>query len=156
MKRSPTAPDRVKGRKIVMNSKLKRHLLNLRSSKKVEGLWAWRLVARGIRKAGIPVHTGTVPVERLWSALKSFYPPAARRMDRTWWLLLMKVCYMRYNYRHFNHSTLPTWTEGDALLSERMDALASITRALHNAAGGGDDECIRALQDSFAQAATRS
>ena len=55
--------------------------------------------------------------------------------------------------RHFNHSTLPTWTEGDALLSERMDALASITRALHNAGGGGDDECIRALQDSFAEPA---
>jgi len=89
-------------------------------------------------------------VERLWAALTSFYPPAARRMDKTWWLLLMKVCYMRYNYRHFNHSTLPTWTEGDALLSERMDALASITRALHNASGGADDGCIRALQESFA------
>ena len=71
-------------------------------------------------------------------------------MEKLWWQLLMKVCYMRYNYRHFNHATLPAWTEGDALLSERMDALASITRALHNAAGGGDDECIRALQDSFA------
>ena len=128
-------------------------LKNLRSFKKVEGLWAWRLVARGLRKAGIPVHTGTVPVERLWAGLTSFYPPAARRMDRVWWTLLMKVCYMRYNYRHFNHSTLPTWTEGDALLSERMDALASITRALQNAGEGGDDECIRALQDSFAKTA---
>ena len=54
-----------------------------------------------------------------------------------------------YNYRHFNHSDLPTWTEGDALLSERVDALASITRALRNADQGDDDECIRALQDSF-------
>ena len=77
-------------------------------------------------------------------------------MEKVWWQLLMKVCYMRYNYRHFNHATLPTWTEGDALLSERMDALASITRALHNAAEGGDDECIRTLQDSFAQTGTGS
>ena len=156
MKRGPNAPDRVKGRQCVMNKKLRTHLKNLRSFKKVEGLWAWRLVARGLRKAGIPVHTGTVPVERLWAALNSFFPSATRRMEKVWWQLLMKVCYMRYNYRHFNHATLPAWTEGDALLSERMDALASITRALHNAAGGGDDECIRALQDSFAQTETGS
>ena len=59
----------------------------------------------------------------------SFYPAAARRVSRDWWELLMKVCYMRFNRRHFNRATLPTWTAGDVLLAERMDALASITRA---------------------------
>ena len=146
--RSPNAPERVKGRKTLMTSKLRTHLKNLRNSRKVEGLWAWRIVARGLLKAGIPVHTGTVPVERLWSALLSFYPGASRRMSMEWWLLLMKVCYMRYNYRHFNHATLPSWSEGDVLLSERMDALVSITRALH-ASAHGDNATISALQHAF-------
>ena len=46
MKRSRTAPDRVKGRKCVMNCKLKTHLQYLRSLKMVERLWAWRLHSR--------------------------------------------------------------------------------------------------------------
>ena len=69
-------------------------------------------------------------------------------MSLQWWTLLMKVCYMRYNYRHFNHATLPSWTEGDVLLSERMDALVAITRGLQ-ANTRGDTAPIRALQTCF-------
>ena len=51
-------------------------------------------------------------------------------MTLGWWTLLSKLAYFRYNYRHFNGSSLPTWCRGDSLLAQRVDALVSLARAL--------------------------
>ena len=55
------------------------------------------------------------------------------------------LSYLRFNYRHFNHSTLPTFVEGDALLGERIDMLVPLTRELQEVSEGGD-YVLRALQ----------
>ena len=91
----------------------------------------WRKCARALIKAEIAVHTGTVPVERMWSFLLDIFPKAARTITQEWFNLLAELAYLRINYRHFNHSSLPTWTEGDTLLAERIDMMVSLTRALH-------------------------
>ena len=139
----------MKGRRTVITGKVKKHLGNLVRRRKLEGLWHWRRMALALRQAGIPVHTGTVPVERLWSSLEAFCPQAGRRMSRPWWDLLAMLSYMRFNYRHFNHSTLPTFVEGDALLCERMDTLVALTRELQKCSEG-DDYVLRSLQEALA------
>ena len=105
-------------------------------------------MAQGVRAAGIPVQTGTVPVERVWSALKSFFPAASRRMSRPWWDLLAMLSYMRFNYRHFNHAVLPSFTDGEALLAERIESLVSLTRELQVEAEG-DGSVLRVLQEGL-------
>ena len=90
---------------------------------------------------------GTVPVERLWSSIKFFFPEASRRMPRPWWGLLAMLSYMRYNYRH--HASLPTFKDGDAILGERIDGLVSLTRELQ-ACAEGDSGALRALEAALA------
>ena len=51
---------------------------------------------------------------------------------------------MRFNYRHFNHAVLPAFTDGDALLAERIEKLIVLTRELQ-ACSEGDDAVLRAL-----------
>ena len=139
----------VRGRQTVVTTKVQKHLRNLVSKLQLEGLWHWRRMAQALRQAGIPVHSGTVPVERLWNSLKAFFPEAARQMSRPWWDLLANLSFMRFNYRHFNHSTLPTFAEGDALLGERIDMLVSLTRELQKCSEG-DDYVFQALQTALA------
>ena len=138
----------VKGRKSVMTKKVKAHLRKLTSDRKLAGLWYWRQMARALRAAGIPVHTGTVPVERLWNSLQDFFPRASRRMSLPWWTLLARLSYMRFNYRHFNHAVLPTFTDGDALLAERIENLIVLTREMQ-ACAEGDDAVLQALRSAL-------
>ena len=65
--------------KRVMTQKLKAHFKRLRDPLKLEGLWAWAEVAKALHSAGIPVLSGTLPVEMFWSALKSMLPPENTR-----------------------------------------------------------------------------
>ena len=73
-----------------------------------------------------------------------FFPRAARRLSLPWWQLLARLSYMRFNYRHFNHAVLPVFTDGDALLAERIENLIVLTRELQ-ACSEGDDAVLRAL-----------
>ena len=84
------------------------------------------------------MQTGTVPVERLWSNLGDFIPDAARTVSLHWFRLLADLGFLRFNYRHFNHASLPDWTEGDVLLAERIDTQ------------DGDIGAMTALQAEFA------
>ena len=55
------------------------------------------------------------------------FPQEARRMSLSWFNLLAKLAYFRYNYRHFHCTTSPVWTEEDSLLAERLgDIRASL------------------------------
>ena len=82
-----------------MAKRYKRLLKPLR----MEGLWRWRTIALALRQAGMSVLSGTVPMERLWAALKDMFPAAARVISPEWFWLLAQLAYLRYTYRHFHH-----------------------------------------------------
>ncbi len=105
-------------------------------------------VAVALWDAGLTVQTGTVPVERTWALFKQALPPAARAMKRPWWDLVMTLAYMRFNYRHFNHTRAPGWTEGDCVLAERIDTLVDLTVAFH-AKAEHDGSAFAALEEAF-------
>ena len=52
---------------------------------------------------------------------------------------------MRFNYRHFNHALLPTFTDGDALLAERVENLIALTREML-ACDDGDKTVLEGLR----------
>ena len=83
-----------------------------------------------LHAAGVAVHSGTVPVERLWASLLDMFPTQARVISEDWFAVLADLSYLRYNYRHYHARTLPGWTETDSLLAARLDNLATFMRAM--------------------------
>ena len=79
------------------------------------------------------VHSGTVPVERMWSSYKDMMPLATRVRSVAWFNLLSKVAFLRYNYRHFHAKRLPKWSDRDALLAERLETLSEIVKLMADA-----------------------
>ena len=138
------------GQKTIWNKKVALHYRRPRHPVRQEGLWRWRMVAMAIRAAGLPMQTGTIAVERLWASMLDTFPKSARTMRKEWWQLLADLFFMRYNYRHFNHSSLPGWCEGDALLAERIDNLVAMTRQLHQDSAVDSVE-MQALVQAFRQ-----
>jgi len=135
-------------RRAAMTEKLKAHYARLQRPLREDGLWQWRLIALAYRAASEPLQTGTVCVERLWSILKQFLPEGARRIGLPWFSFLADLMYLRYNYMHFNHQALPSWTDNDALLAVRGDTILAIARGL-NAQNG---EQLSSLLEALAQA----
>ena len=127
---------RVKGRRSVVTKKLQKHYRRALLWHRRQGLWRWRSVALGLHAAGIPVLSGTVSVEALWSCVKEFLPVQARRISLPWWDFLADMMFLRYNYRHFNHALLPGWTQGDSQLSQQVDCLLHIARTMGTADEG--------------------
>ena len=114
------------------------------------GLFNWKTVASLLHTANIPMQSGTVPVERLWANYVGFFPEAATGMGRPWWSLLNDLGYLRYNYRHFNHDELPSFTRGDTLLAERIDNLITLTRALRKGTDGAESAAVQSLRGVLA------
>ena len=130
--RDTNAPLRVRGRRTVWNKKIAAHYKRLLHPLRQEGLWKWRMVALALHAAGMPVHAGTIPVERLWASMKDMLPNAARLVSLEWFEMLSKLAFMRYNYRHFHHRLLPSWAESDSLIAERLDNICQAARAMHD------------------------
>lgn len=130
--RTEDASDRVVGRRTVWSKKVAAVHARMLDPVTLEGLWNWREVALALRDADLAVLSGTTPVERLWGNAECFFPKDARRIAEPWFNFLSDLAYLRYNYRHFHHKTLPTWTRGDSLLAERADLLWEIGRGLQN------------------------
>jgi len=146
IKRKLVEADYVTGRKTAWTCKVAAHYSHFLKPVHLDGLWQWRLIARALIRANIRVHSGTVPVERLWSVFRQYFPAASRTMSLEWWKLLASLGYMNYNYKHFHRSN--TLTEDDGLLAQRIDMLVSLTRELH-AESAGDDGVLRALSEVF-------
>ena len=91
------------------------------------------------------VHSGTIPVERLWASLREMFPQIARSMTLEWFSLLAGLAFLRYNYRRFHHRLLPAWSEQDALLAERIDNLCDAVKALQ------EEDVPDALANMFAK-----
>jgi len=146
----------VRGRPTAWTGKVQKEYQKLISATRLEGLWNWCLVSRALLDAGIDVHSGTVPVERLWSSSSDMFNKAARRMSLAWFELLAKLEYLRFNYRHFNHAHLPTWAEGDSVLSERVESLVDLARSWTQEDGGLAMSLQRAFASSEGQQAPRA
>jgi hypothetical protein len=86
-------------------------------------------VALALHEAGIAMQGGTVPVERLWASLTFMWPAAGRVLSPRWFWLLALLGFLRYNYRHAHATLLPTWTEGDWLMAERMENIVAAVTA---------------------------
>ncbi|CAK0885927.1 unnamed protein product, partial [Prorocentrum cordatum] len=126
----------VKCARSVITQKVRDHFRRMRRRVKVEGLMNWRDVALATRQAGIPVQSGTVPVERLWSYLEDVMPSAARGVSLRWFRVLSVVMFLRYNYAHFNKDNLPTMAERDPLLGQRLATIAMLARAVNESDQG--------------------
>ncbi|CAK0884069.1 unnamed protein product, partial [Prorocentrum cordatum] len=132
IRRSKRAVLRARGLRTVWNQKVELHHKRFLKPKRQEGLWRWRDIALGLHAARIPVHSGTIPVERLWASMLDMFPSSARLMSRAWFDVLAALGFLRYNYRHFHVRLLPAWAwaEADSLLAERLENLATAAHAL--------------------------
>lgn len=120
----------VKGRKKVWTSKLKHHYRRLRNKTRLRGLLRWRKCALALHMAGIPVQSGTIPVERHWAAFKSYFPAAQKALKLETFNLLASLAFLRFNWVHFNKPGLPKWAQSDSILAERaFDILRWIEQA---------------------------
>jgi hypothetical protein len=128
--RTEGAADMVVGRRSVWSKKVDSVYMRMLDDLTLEGLWHWREVAAAMHNAELDVFSATTPVERLWGNAESFFEDTARRIQEPWFNFLSQLAFLRYNYRHFHHQTLPTWTRGDSLLAERADLLWEIGRGL--------------------------
>ena len=122
----------VRGLPVVWNAKIAGHYRKLLSRIRLDGLMSWRYIALATHLAGLPTQSGTVPVERMWAGTQAFLPESARQISERWFQFLADVAYIRFNHRHFNHHSLPSWTYGDTLLAERADTLFDVVRSLQN------------------------
>lgn len=107
---------------------------------------AWREVALATRQAGIPVQSGTVAVERLWSSLESMMPPASKCVSPRWFNVLAMLMYVRTNFRHFNSRGSAGLAERDSILHQRLETLFTLSQTLSQE-GGADH--LQPLFDPF-------
>ena len=112
-------------KRCIMTAKVQLHYRRLLQKTRLQGLWSWRRVPLRLRSCGLPVHTGTVPVARLWNTAMNMFPPQSRTMSTPWFTLLANMAYLRINFQHFNGPSLPGWCRHDALLKESLDHLMS-------------------------------
>ena len=95
----------------------------------------WRKVALATREAGIPVHSGTVPVERLWSLLKSMLSPAARFVSVRWFKVLAALMFVRYNLGHCRSRKYNGIAERDPLIAHQIATLGLLVHAVSDDGG---------------------
>lgn len=143
--RDGPALDQVPGLKRAWSKKSEAHYKRLCKKLRLEGFWAWRDAALALHAAGVPVHSGTVPVERFWACLKQMLPAGSRCMSLRWFNILSSLCFLRYNYMLYNKMSLPTWCDKDNVLAQRLETVIMLTQAIQDA----DDEAIAHLQPIF-------
>jgi hypothetical protein len=133
---------RATGQKSVFSPSVTLHYARLNKPLRLEGMWAWAEIAQSLHLAGLPVHSGTVAVERLWSLMKSYLPPQGRRMTEVWFSFLSDLCFLKATLLHYHANAMPSWTDGDALLLQRAEGMLHIARAWQ-----GDPEYAAFLEE---------
>lgn len=96
---------------------------------RVEGMMQWRRVALATREAGVPIHSGTVPVERMWSILQSMLPDAMTRISPRWFAVLSQIMFVRFNFMHFRDH-LRGAADRDPKLQQRIETMEMLVSAL--------------------------
>ena len=108
-------------------SKVAKHYRRLLKPLYLEGLMKWRRCALGLHRAGLPVHSGTICVERQWAQNRSYWPPQTRQVTEPTFHLLSDMCFLRFQWTHYHKPSGPSWTRGDVLLQQRaLEMLAML------------------------------
>ena len=131
--RSPRAPQKttVRGLAKTWTSKVNLNYKRLLSKIRLQGLFAWSRIAKSMRLADLSLQTGTVSVERIWSAFKAMLPAGARCMRKEWFDLLTALFFLRFNIRHFLAGRMPPWLENYSILSLRIDTIIALAKEVH-------------------------
>ena len=147
--RSETSSKEEKGLARVWTTKVAAHYSRLKAPVRVQGLMRWREAALALRAAGIHVHSGTIPVERLWSNIGKYFPKEATSISEEWWGFLSNLAYLRFNYRHFHKQGLPPWAREDALVHEQVESIMKIAEAVAFPSSPG--QCLARELDAWVQ-----
>ena len=131
VKRRHKSAVEVAGRQSVVNRKVRIHFRRLTRRLRVRGMMAWRRVALATLEAGVSVQSGTIPAERYWACMSSFWPPHASQVSRAWYQVLADLAFVRFNHQLFSSGALPGLAERDALVASKLDSCMVLARALH-------------------------
>ena len=92
-------------------------------------MWQWRKIALGLKAAGIPVQSGTVPVERYWSWMLQQFPSGGRRVSLGWFNVLSALSFVRYNYQLYNGAALEGRFARDSIAASKMRICEMVLQA---------------------------
>mgnify|MGYP003308415569 CR=1 FL=1 len=120
------------------------HYQRLLKPLRIEGMMKWRTLALATNAAGVPVQSGTVGVERLWSILMSMLPVQTRNMSPRWFRVLAMLMFVRYNFGHYRTSC-PGILENDPLMAQRLETMELLVQATKDES----DECLNHLSPLF-------
>ena len=115
-----------RGRARVWSPKLAAHYVRLTKQLRLQGLMHWRKCVLALHMAGVPVHSGTLPVERHWAQYASYWPPANKAIDEESFTLLSNIAFLRVAWCHFHKPWLPGWARGDVLLQQRVSEMHAL------------------------------
>ena len=133
-----------------MTQKLAAHYDRLRKPLREQGLWNWRSLGLAYHAAGEPLQSGTACVECHWYVLQQLLSQCARWIGLAWFLLPGLMC-LRFNYVHFNHQVLPTWTDHDSLFATRCDSLLALARGMSQANEDQMPTWLEVLSQAYAK-----
>ena len=111
------------------------HYQRLLKPLRIEGMMKWRKISLATR---VPVQSGTVGVERLWSILVSMLPAQDRKISPRWFRVLAMLMFVRYNFDHYRAYWYP-------LMAQRLEAMELLLQATK----GESDGCLNHLSPLF-------
>ena len=110
---------RIGGVRVVISAKVQAHYRRLLKPLRIEGMMKWRKISLATR---VPVQSGTVGVERLWSILVSMLPTQDRIISPRWFRVLAMLMFVRYNFDHYRAYWYP-------LMAQRLEAMEILLQA---------------------------
>ena len=134
------------GKRTAWNAKAEMHYNRLMKDLRLMGLWKWHEVAMDILAADIPMQTGTIPAERFWAYFLDLWPSSAKTVSLSTYMVMARICFLRYNYQLYSTGHLPPWCRRDPLLAQRLDAMASCVQAVLDQSNGAVDLLFHAFQ----------
>ena len=116
---------------LAVTSKVRAHFKRMLKRLRVEGFFAWRQAAQATLEAGVPVQSGTIPVERYWSCLLTYLPTSSQFISLQWYHILSGLAFVKYNFQHFAGDSLVGSVERDAEMEAKIRTATMLARALH-------------------------
>ena len=110
----------LRGRRIAVTIKVKKHLRRMCGRSTLQGLWNWRKAAMWIRSSKLALRSGTLPVERFWSVLQGYLPPAARRLSTGYLAVICQMAYVRFNWHLYSSRHHSSYSERDAMFEQKL------------------------------------
>ena len=115
-----------------VNKKVALHIRRTLRPLGLEGLWHWRSIAISARRTLLPIHTGTVAVERFWSIFAAMIPRAVTNFTERYYEVISMLAFLRFNRAHFGTWCREGWVERDPLLMQQLPILQNALAALQH------------------------